>query len=733
VLPSALIHHLAALSDEDGGALGNTVVTAILDPSSGALREVQGIKDKLKAAIKDIRVPRINYFAVADEQTDVLGEPGIKEHTRETESPRLLHSADFAGLVEQLASVRRGRVGVKPYDYHGALHQDYRRQDFVGRQWLFERIARSLEGKDRGFIVLSAGPGFGKTAFLLEFIERFRDKGIGTTAIGSWHIIRKNNASWVPAFAMVEQLEWRLRDRLGCPLSASQATVKVENNNAAAILQEALREAAAKLGPSQRLLLVVDGIDEGFGANVPFGTDQGKLLHQIFPDPSELPQGIFVLFASAPGAHLLSWQQDPPNIIELDRDTNLQAANRADLYAYLEHKLMGVINCGDHDAQQIRILANRMTDECEGSFSVAVWFANAVGDPVRFAQWLDGNDLPRGIANEVATGRGVDGFGDFFPWLWRDNSGDELHRIIWPVSVGATVGLDRSRQITVCVGVDPQQLLDELIRVEKTLQMRDRTNTFGRRDWMGSDGLRIGYHGDSVVRHFTTADLKSLRTDLLEGIVESHFVRRDDSVGKSLVLVFPLGADATARHISNALKGSPVIKDAVSVELLGREAGLEPKSAPDAEWHRLMIDFETLENTPSIPEALVRTPRKRLLADWLLGKVEDEDFFSKSDVRDVRLALLAGRFGRSGEYPPPNAIRRTVALARSASVNPKLLFVFGSLPVTPEFIDVLVAAPPEQRAVAGLISIAEMSHQVPPWFHSPIVHWRHGRLLNVVV
>src|SRR6266568_3837282 len=399
IVSATLISHLISLSKgEGGGILGNIVVTATLDSGSGKLGRVAGVKDKLKAAIQDTHIPRINAFVVSDGQTDVLDEPGIKEHTRETESPRLLQSEDFADLVVQLAGLRHGRPGVNPYDYPRTL-DTYRHEDFVGRQWLFERIARSLKEKDRGFIVLAAGPGFGKTAFVLEFIERYRDKGTDATALGAWHILRKTQATWVPVIAMVEQLEWRLRDRLGCPPDAIQADVRVDAGNAAAVLQEALREAAAKLGPEQRLLLVVDGIDEAFSANTPAGLEQHDLLHRIFPGPRDLPAGIFVLFASRPGAHLLGWLNDEADIIDVDRgDPSLQAANRADLSDYLKRELMAVANRGGHDEAQTHALAERMTEACEGGFYVAEWFARMANKkPEQFERWLGGEALPRGI------------------------------------------------------------------------------------------------------------------------------------------------------------------------------------------------------------------------------------------------------------------------------------------------------------------------------------------------
>jgi len=197
---------------------------------------------------------------------------------------------------------------------------------------------------------------------------------------------------------MVEQLEWRLRDRLGCPLDETQANVKVDAGNAAAILQGALCKAAAKLGPEQRLLLVVDGIDEAFGANTPAGLEQHDLLRRIFPGPRDLPAGVFVLFASRPGAHLLGWLNDEADVIDVDQSRELQVENDTDLYAYLEDQLMAVANLRGYEEVKVRALAKQMTEACEGGFYVAEWFARmAKKEHARFERWLAGEVLPRGI------------------------------------------------------------------------------------------------------------------------------------------------------------------------------------------------------------------------------------------------------------------------------------------------------------------------------------------------
>lgn len=721
---SDLIKLLASLAERKD-FLDGIVVTATLDGESGKLGKVEGFSEKLTAAINHKDGGATIAFAVASEDTELWNAQGMRSRTRETVSPRLLRSDNFANLVAQLVCINRFRPGVEPCSYDLVLGDSTLGHNYVGREWLFNRVEQCLSENDRGFIWITAGPRFGKTEFLFKLIERYRDARIADAILGGWHFFRKNQPNWVDVIDMVKQLEWRLRVRLGCPLDAKQLAREVIDENAAEILQKALVDAVSK---GKRLLLVIDGIGQSFGDTAAEVERQRALLLQILPGPKELPKGVFILFAAGSAPDSFGWGVADRTHINVCNDSTLKDENNKDLYAYLYAKLVVVTRTCNVSVAQVCELAERMRDKCEGSFGAAELFAIRFKD--NLTGWLSGAPLPDGIADAAATNSGV---GGSFPWLWRDLTSGNDGTSPWPVSVGATVGLDRSRQITLCVGVDAQLLLDELVRVENTLEQVDAARKFGRRQWTRVDRLALG-NSNSVVMDFTQMDLDRLSADRLLGIVEEYFAAKDSEVGRSMVLVFKSTGREKAREISRTLNAMRVdCRPALSVEELIVDVSNSPllTSRRDANWFRLIK--EVVEGVPQYPAELVDGKRGTDFANWLSGTLADQDFFAECDVRDISLALLAGRFGRNGEYQVRNASQRTLALARSAYANRALLALFGSLPITRDLIDLLVVSPQIQRYVAGLVSIEEMGCRIKPWFNEPVQYWRLGRPLTFYV
>ncbi len=408
-----VINHLAELAD--GDALSRVVVSAQID-ADGRLSKVGGIDAKLAALFGEspfaVRA-RTGQFppravGIAQDQAELLADADIEAHRKAHALPRLCFQETFAGLVADLRVQQSTRPGVAPFRFAEELSQEnYDVALFEGREWLFERIEELVASHDQGLIVLKAGAGFGKTAFVLKLIETYGGQLLGGAWVLAWHVFRRNQSNWLPTPALAGQIEYQLRDRLLMPLSEGRSE-RITPQNAPAVLKQVLEAAAKKLeaAPDRKLLIVVDGLDEAFGANTPV-EQRGQLAYLQGLFPPKLPAGVFILLTSRPGDHLQALG-DPDDLLVLDSGANaaIDQANRQDLREYLTRRITDYGEAHTAYESEIHSLVERMVEACEGAFFVAEWFARkktldrreSEDGPTNFERWREPDaKLPRGI------------------------------------------------------------------------------------------------------------------------------------------------------------------------------------------------------------------------------------------------------------------------------------------------------------------------------------------------
>ncbi|NMG58846.1 ATP-binding protein [Geitlerinema sp. P-1104] len=123
-------------------------------------------------------------------------------------------------------------------------------QDFVGRRFVFEAIRNFLQKKPKGYFVLEADPGVGKTAIMARLVQLLGGGCLTHFNIQSQGIV-------TPA-QFLENICTQLIQgyNLNYPRLPERAT---EDGN---VLARLLAEAANKLAPGQKLVVVVDALDE---------------------------------------------------------------------------------------------------------------------------------------------------------------------------------------------------------------------------------------------------------------------------------------------------------------------------------------------------------------------------------------------------------------------------------------------------------------------------------------
>ena len=148
----------------------------------------------------------------------------------------------------------------------------------VGRDWLFDRIERQLAANDGGGIVVTGGPGSGKSAVLLSL----------------WHRRRRQDPAWFFRRAAGRVLPGAMLRHLIASLSPApmQPTATLDG------LADQLNQRLAT-HPGKQRVLIVDGLDEAVPA------DDGREPFELLP--TKLPPGTLLVLAGRPTPHLRRW------------------------------------------------------------------------------------------------------------------------------------------------------------------------------------------------------------------------------------------------------------------------------------------------------------------------------------------------------------------------------------------------------------------------------------------
>jgi hypothetical protein len=214
------------------------------------------------------------------------------------------HNRFFIGHYERLRDAY-----IRPWSVFERVKLDR----FVGREWLTAEIDAFLRDEERGYFVLEAGAGLGKTTFLAHlvkergYIHHFAELAPGPTGIAPG--LKNLAAQLVRVWGLDPLAEGVL------PGAASRPD----------FLQDLLAEAARKrneVRPDEKIVLVVDALDEA-------GTVPGQ---NVLGLPQVLPAGIYFLVSQRPVAVALR-VEGPSRVFHLEAEGG---KNVADMLAYLE-------------------------------------------------------------------------------------------------------------------------------------------------------------------------------------------------------------------------------------------------------------------------------------------------------------------------------------------------------------------------------------------------------------
>jgi hypothetical protein len=325
----------------------------------GQLHPVGEIEEKLRAVREAF--PPVHTVVVAEKQEGIARE--LEQLWSAVWVVRAKSVQEAMGHIAARASERWGEI----VDYGGILERHRR---LVGRAWLDERIeaakAQAAAGEGRGYLLLVAPAGFGKTAYVAHRVRR--DPGVVV------HFFRAEGDLDRPE-RMARSLEAQLRRRWGLPRQPGEENLE-DAERLRRVLEEAGRRARA-WGVVQEIW--VDGLDEAFGP-------EGVLEKWL---PLEAPPGVFIGLTSRPGKHLEGWQEPRARRLELLEE---RAFQQADLEAYLAADAEEGLGLSPD-------LITRLAEAAEGSFLAVVMYRRMLRErPELRTEWeRDPGAIPRGL------------------------------------------------------------------------------------------------------------------------------------------------------------------------------------------------------------------------------------------------------------------------------------------------------------------------------------------------
>jgi WD40 repeat protein len=350
--------------------LAGVAISGRLGPG-GCLRRVSREHEKMLVARLDKSLPRIHTVIFAQEQRPDAARGRDEELLPDFQADvRLLLAATLHDAARELAVDMETRWGAIP-NYSAVLCHH---AGLVGRAELKRRIQSFIEQSDCGYLLLVAGPGAGKSAFVAEMVRQ----QLYPTVV---HFIERGQGDWDRPGVILASLGAQIRRLFALPVLEEERA-----RTPAGAFVAVLNRASGSLAPSQKALVLVDGLDEAFGAGGRFAR---LPLASVFP--RTLPPGIKIMLTSRNGKHL-DWLADP-RICQRVALRALDQANRDDIEEYLFRQSRS------RNLALSPVLIRQLVLAAQGCFAAAVLYLRERTNlgPELQAWERDPSEIPRGL------------------------------------------------------------------------------------------------------------------------------------------------------------------------------------------------------------------------------------------------------------------------------------------------------------------------------------------------
>lgn len=152
-------------------------------------------------------------------------------------------------IDKQASTIGRNYSKIKPFIETYTDISDRVLSDFVGRQFIFDRVDTFISSHDRGYFFIKGNPGIGKTALAAKLVK---DKKY------YFHVINAQNTRTNTEIEFIKNICSQLIVDKRLPIE--ELPVNIYRNGK--FLLRVLQEVSTNLHEDERVVIVVDGLDE---------------------------------------------------------------------------------------------------------------------------------------------------------------------------------------------------------------------------------------------------------------------------------------------------------------------------------------------------------------------------------------------------------------------------------------------------------------------------------------
>ncbi|MGL4502935.1 MAG: hypothetical protein ACRCU2_27990, partial [Planktothrix sp.] len=185
--------------------------------------------------------------------------------------------ASCQGLDERFNQLLTTLKETPPVPADFAAFIEEKTQEFFGRKFVFDAIQQFCQNQAKGYFIIKADPGVGKSALLAQYVQQ-------TGCLAYFNILSENRTS---TDDFLKSICGQLIERYGLAYDLPLHPDNTRNGN---FLNKLLTEAAAKI---DRLVIAVDALDE---VDLHAQNSGPNVLYL----PATLPNGVYFILTKRP-------------------------------------------------------------------------------------------------------------------------------------------------------------------------------------------------------------------------------------------------------------------------------------------------------------------------------------------------------------------------------------------------------------------------------------------------